>query len=130
MKAKDVQKVLSTIQETVTDSLDHMADRFSKGADKLGEEFEHLADFSGAWKKLPREARALFVEQFLRSSALVVAGNVAAKAGLKLAKNSQRDVRKLLLDVADFIEPMAKKSLKAGKAKAKKAKKRVKKAME
>ena len=127
MKARDVQKVLAAIAETIGGSLDHMAGRFAKGADELGEEFEHLAGFSKAWTKLPDEARTLFVQQFLKSSALVLAGNVAAKAGLKLAKSSRKDISKALLVVADFVEPVAKKSLAAGKAKAKKAKKKLEK---
>lgn len=129
MKPSDVQKILGRIHDTVGDALDHMAHRFSDAAETLGGDYAHLADFSASWGKLSKGSRAIFVEQFLKSAGLVIAGTLAARAGIKVAQRSQRDLRNMILNVADLIEPVAKKTAKGGKKKLKKAKKRVKKAI-
>lgn len=117
MRAADLQKVLETLSDTITDSFDHMAHRFAEGADKLGDEYGHLADFSAGWKKLSKGGRRLFVEQLLKSSGLVIATSVATKAGLNLADKQQKKLRAAVLAVADLAAP----ALKKAKRKAKKA---------
>lgn len=117
MRAADLQKVLETLTDTLTDSFDHMAHRFAEGAEKLGDEYGHLADFSAAWKKLSRSGRRLFVEQLVKSSGLVIATSVATKAGLNLADKQQKKLRAAVLAVADLAAP----AIKKGKKKAKKA---------
>ncbi len=119
MRAADLQKVLETLTDTLTDSFDHMAHRFAEGAEKLGDEYGHLADFSAGWKKLSRSGRRLFVEQLVKSSGLVIATSVATKAGLNLADKQQKKLRAAVLAVADLAAP----AIKKGKKKAKKAKK-------
>ena len=119
MKAADVQKVLAAIQDLAADSFDHMAARFADGVEKLGDEYAHLADFSASWNKLSKGARRLVVEQLLKSSGLVMAGTVATKAGLKVAGKTQKQIRNVILNVADLVEPTGKKA----KKKAKKLKK-------
>ena len=104
-------------------------------ADKLGDEYGHLADFSAGWKKLSKGGRRLFVEQLLKSSGLVIATSVATKAGLNLADKQQEKVRGALLAAAALVQPALKEVRKKGKEKkkstgkaAKKGKKKLKKA--
>ena len=127
MRAADLQKVLETLNETVTDSFDHMADRFAESAEKLGDEYGHLADFSAGWKKLSRSGRRLFVEELVKSSGLVIATSVATKAGLNLAEKQQKKLRAAVLAVADLAAPAVKKAKKKAEKKAKKAEKSAKK---
>ena len=123
MRAADLQKVLETLNETVTDSFDHMADRFAESAEKLGDEYGHLADFSAGWKKLSRSGRRLFVEQLVKSSGLVIAGSIATRAGLNLADKQQKKLRSAVLAVAELVAPAVKKATKKAEKKAKEAKK-------
>lgn len=128
MRAADLQKVLETLHDTVADSFDHMAGRFEEGVEALGEEYAHLAEFAAGWAKLSKTSRRRFVEQLLKSSALVLASVVATKVGLKIAANHQKQLRKILLGVADLIRPV-RKATKKGKKAAWKAKKKLKKAV-
>ena len=110
MKAADIQKVLVRIEHTTAEALDHMASRFANAAEKLGDDYAHLADFSAGWAKLSKNGRKLFVEQFLKSTGLVLASAAATKAGLTVAGKTQKQLRKVILSAADMIEPVAKKS--------------------
>jgi hypothetical protein len=127
MRTADLQKILETLQDTVTESLDHMAHRFAEGAEKLGDDYGHLADFSAGWKKLSRSGRRLFVEQLLKSSGLVIATSVATKAGLNLADKQQKKMRSAVLALADLVQPTLKKAKKKGKKSADKTAKKLKK---
>lgn len=135
MRVADLQKFLETLHDTVADSLDHMAHRFTESAEKLGDDYAHLADFSAGWKKLSKSGRKLFVQQLLQSSGLVIAASVATKAGLNLADKQQEKVRGALLAAAALVQPALKEVRKKGKEKkksagkaAKKGKKKLKKA--
>ncbi len=123
MRVTDVQKFLKGLNETIFEAVDHFADRFEKGAEKLGEEYLPLAEFAGSWKKLSKDGRKLFVEQLLKSAGLVVASSVATKAGIKTAWKNQKQVQNVLLMVADFIAPAATKAKKTAKETKKKVKK-------
>jgi hypothetical protein len=127
MRAADLQKVLETLTETITDSFDHMAHRFAESAEKLGDEYEYLADFSAGWKKLSKSGRRLFVEQLVKSSGLVIATSVATKAGLNLADKQQKKLRAAVLAVADLAAPALKKAKKKAKKNADKGAKKLKK---
>ena len=127
MRAADLQKVLETLTDTMTDSFDHMAHRFAESTDELGDEYEHLAEFSAGWKKLSKSGRRLFVEQLVKSSGLVIATSVATKAGLNLADKQQKKLRAAVLAVADLAAPAIKKAKKKAKDKAKKTDKGAKK---
>ena len=127
MRAADLQKVLETLTDTITDSFDHMAHRFAEGADKLGDEYGHLADFSAGWKKLSKSGRRLFVEQLVKSSGLVIATSVATKAGLNLADKQQKKLRAAVLAVADLAAPALKKAKKKAKKASDKGEKKLKK---
>ena len=127
MRAADLQKVLETLTDTITDSFDHMAHRFAEGADKLGDEYGHLADFSAGWKKLSKSGRRLFVEQLVKSSGLVIATSVATKAGLNLADKQQKKLRAAVLAVADLAAPALKKAKKRAKKASDKGEKKLKK---
>ena len=127
MRAADLQKVLETLTDTITDSFDHMAHRFAEGADKLGDEYGHLADFSAGWKKLSKSGRRLFVEQLVKSSGLVIATSVATKAGLNLADKQQKKLRAAVLAVADLAAPALKKAKKKAKKASDKGAKKLKK---
>ena len=127
MRAADLQKVLETLTDTITDSFDHMAHRFAEGADKLGDEYGHLADFSAGWKKLSKSGRRLFVEQLVKSSGLIIATSVATKAGLNLADKQQKKLRAAVLAVADLAAPALKKAKKKAKKASDKGEKKLKK---
>jgi hypothetical protein len=127
MRAADLQKVLEKLTDTITESFDHMAHRFAEGADKLGDEYGHLADFSAGWKKLSKSGRRLFVEQLVKSSGLVIATSVATKAGLNLADKQQKKLRAAVLAVADLAAPAIKKAKKKAKKSADKGAKKMKK---
>jgi hypothetical protein len=128
MKARDVQKILRSIDDTVTEAIDHLAERFGDAADSLGHEYAHLADFSRQWKGLKKDVRRLFAEQLVRSAGLVMAGSLATKAGLKFAGKSQKEIRKVILTAAAFLGPIAASAGGKARKKAKKAKKRLEKA--
>jgi hypothetical protein len=127
MRAADLQKVLETLTDTITESFDHMAHKFAEGADKLGDEYGHLADFSAGWKKLSKSGRRLFVEQLVKSSGLVIATSVATKAGLNLADKQQKKLRAAVLAVADLAAPALKKAKKKAKKASDKGEKKLKK---
>ena len=127
MRAADLHKVLETLTDTISDSFDHMAHRFAEGADKLGDDYGHLADFSAGWKKLSKSGRRLFVEQLVKSSGLVIATSVATKAGLNLADKQQKKLRAAVLAVADLAAPAMKKAKKEAKKTTDKGAKKLKK---
>jgi len=127
MRAADLHKVLETLTDTISDSFDHMAHRFAEGADKLGDDYGHLADFSAGWKKLSKSGRRLFVEQLVKSSGLVIATSVATKAGLNLADKQQKKLRAAVLAVADLAAPAMKKAKKRAKKTTDKGAKKLKK---
>ena len=126
MKTADIQKVLGAVQDTAAEALDHMAKRFTDAAEKFGDDYSHISDFSKSWSKLSKNARKLFVEQLLKSTGLVLASAAATKAGLHFAGKTQRKIRKVVLNVADMVEPAGKKAKKV-KSKAKKLKDKAKK---
>lgn len=132
MKGIELQKILETVGDVTADALDHLAKRFANRAEKFGDEYSHLAEFGAGWQKLSKKGRRLFAEQFLKSSALVIAGTLATKAALAAAGRKQKQVRAVVLTVADMIEPTAKKlgenAKKKTKKRARKAKKRLEKA--
>jgi len=125
MKASDFQNVLDTLHDAATESFDHMSRRFRDAAEKTGDEYEHLAEFSAGWSKLSKKGRKVFVEQLLKSIGLVIAGSLATKAGLKLAGKKQKLIRNVVLMAADYVTPAVEKAKKKGK----KAKKKLKKAV-
>jgi hypothetical protein len=130
MRVADLQKLLETLHDTVADSFDHLAHRVTESAEKLGDDYAYLADFSAGWKKLSKKGRKLFVEQLLKSSGLVIATSVATRAGLNLADKQQKKVRNALLAVAALAQPALKeveKKGKKGKKSAEKAAKKMKK---
>ena len=129
MRAADLQKVLETILDTATDAFDHMARRFTDAAENLGDEYTHLAEFSAGWAKLSKKGRKVFVEQLLKSSGLVIASTLATKAGLKFADKQQKQIRNVVLMVADFVKPAAEKARKKVKKAGKRAKKKLKEAV-
>ena len=124
MKAADIQNVLVRVEQTAAEALDHMSSRFADAAEKLGDDYAHLADFSKGWAKLSKKGRKLFVEQLLKSTGLVLASAAATKAGLTVAGKTQKQIRKVILSAADVIEPVAKRSKKKLKKKLKDVKKK------
>ena len=126
MKATDARKVFSLLKGITADSFDRVAEQLADAADKLGDEYAGIADFAKSWGKLSKKARRLFVEELIKSHGLIIAGTVATKAGIKLAKENQKQLRNLLFFVADMIQP-SDKTKKKIKKKAKKAAKKTKK---
>jgi len=123
MRASDLQKVLETLHDTMADSFDHLAGRFEEGVEDLGDEYEHLLEFASRWSKLSKSHRRRFVEQLLKSAGLVLASVVATKVGLNIASKHQKQLRKILLGVADLIGPVRLATKKTEKGVKKKLKK-------
>ena len=119
MKAADTRKILAILRSVTADSFDRVAVQLKDG---------DAAEFGAAWTKLSRDARELFVGELMKAYALVIAGSVITKAGVKFAGDHQKQLRKLILFIADVLQPDAKTKKKL-KKKAKKLKKKAKKAV-
>jgi hypothetical protein len=123
MKADDARKVFSLLKGVTSDALDHVTKQLADRAD-LAAEHADLGDLLAAWSRLSKKARKLFVGELMKSYALVVAGAAVTKAGLSFAGDHQKQLRKLILFIADVVQP-GEKTKKKLKKKAKKAKKKL-----
>src|SRR5688500_10460884 len=85
MKTRDIQKILSLLHDVASSALDHVADQLADGAAELGDELSDLTDLGKSWKKLSKAARSAFIEQLLKSAALVIATTVATRLGVSMA---------------------------------------------
>jgi hypothetical protein len=123
MQVRDLQKVLGAIRDTVSATMDHLGDRLSDEASELADDLAPLRDFAKGWKKMGKASRRAFVDQFLKSAGLVAASAAATKLGLDLAVKNQKQLRKVMLGVADLIGPLEVKAKKRKKKLARKLKK-------
>ncbi len=128
MKAKNVERFFAQLGDVLADAFDHLAKRLAtKGAD-FGDELEELGDLASKWTSLSKGARTRFTGELLKSAGLVTASAAATRVGIKVAKKSQKRIRKVLLTAADVIEPMGRAAGSKIKMSAKELKKTAKKA--
>jgi polyhydroxyalkanoate synthesis regulator phasin len=124
MNGKQLKRGMEAMHDVISETFDHLASKFEGKADKLGEEFAHLVDFSTSWGKMSKRHRKVFVEELLKAAGIITVTALATKVGIDIAGKKQKHLRKAVIGAAGLITPMM--DL-VGKSKSKKAKKALKK---